>query len=567
MLIELIPFSIATIIACAEVALSILFFVLASSAETAAVWDSFSVSISVSSAEIAAVIVLTSWLIASFADCFCSFNEVPGTWSALITLTASFNASCTPCAFVASSIESLATCASTSTFAFWATLSELIKVALELISPLTLTTSWSIWSFASCTWSDSGTSLCTWVLLISSIPWAHTSTIPCALIASVILFSILAKFLLTLFSWIVFSELVKVWSLSISSLTSITTWLIRSLAFCFWTTIERTLDLWSDFMFAIPWSYASLIPWASEARSIRCFIPTASLSTLPFCDVFSELVKVILESISIFTSFLTWSSLSLALAFCAVKSLPNTYAASVLFLPSMIAWIISSGPVAKSIAVCTSITVLATSFFCLLFSSSVKFWSASICLFTESAELAIFCLALVFWLPRSLPGTYAALTLALPSLIAWTTASGVSATSIAKLASAVSLSTSCFSLTFSAVIKFWSLSIFPLTTTASLAIFCLAIDLWVSKSLPGSYTVSILALPLVTAWTTSSGVVETSIAILILATATSKFCFCLSFSLRVKFWSASISPRIILALSAISCFAQVFWLFKSLPGS
>ena len=404
LLIAVIPSSVAAIIAWAEDALSILFFAIISSASTAAFWEDFSVSVNVVSAEMADLTVLASWLILAFADCLCSSKEVPDTWSALIALIPSFNAFCTSWALEAKSILSLAAWASISTLAFWLALSELNKVVSVSISPLTLTTSWSIRSLASCFWSDNGTSLRTWSRLIALIPWSRASIIPCASVAASILFLASVASLSTLRFWAVFSAVVKASSASISPLTSTATWSIRSLALCFWSAIGRVFDWWSALIFSIPRSRESIIPCASEAKLIFCFASAASLSTLTFWAIFSELVNVISASISVLTSLATWSIRSFAVVFWLLKSVPGLWAALILFLPSATAWITSSGVFAASIAVLASVTAWSTSCFCLFFSAVVKFWSASIWFLTESASLAISCFALFFWLLKSLPG-------------------------------------------------------------------------------------------------------------------------------------------------------------------
>ena len=222
--------------------------------------------------------------------------------------------------------------------------------------------------------------------------------------------------------------------------------------------------------------------------------------------------------------------------------------------------------VAALIASLASEAALSTSCFCLFFSSAVRFLSASILSLTSLAVLSISLLASAFWSVKSLPGTYAALILSLPSCSALAISSGVVAALIASLASEAALSTSCFCLFFSSVVRFLSASILSLTSLAVLSISLLASAFWSVKSLPGTYAALILSLPSCSALAISSGVVAASIAALASATAWSTLFFCSSFVAVVNKLSASILSLTRFASLAISCLALFFWLLKSLPG-
>ena len=222
--------------------------------------------------------------------------------------------------------------------------------------------------------------------------------------------------------------------------------------------------------------------------------------------------------------------------------------------------------VAALIASLASEAALSTSCFCLFFSSVVRFLSASILSLTSLAVLSISLLASAFWSVKSLPGTYAALILSLPSCSALAISSGVVAALIASLASEAALSTSCFCLFFSSVVKFWSASILSLTSLAVLSISLLASAFCSVKSLPGTYAALILSLPSCSALAISSGVVAALIASLASEAALSTSCFCLFFSSVVRFLSASILSLTSLAVLSISLLASAFWSVNSLPG-
>ena len=153
---------------------------------------------------------------------------------------------------------------------------------------------------------------------------------------------------------------------------------------------------------------------------------------------------------------------------------------------SLTACTIASGIAAALIASFASVTAIPICCFCTFFSDVVRFSSALILLFTMLASLTITCLALVFWVFKSLPGSYTVLILTLLFSTASLISLRVRAALIASFASVTARSMSCFCLFFFEVVRFWSVSLLLLTILASLAILPFAIAFCAFRSLPGT---------------------------------------------------------------------------------